>query len=122
VILADTSVWVEHFRHGSDELRSQLGKRNVVMHPFIVAELALGSLRDRAKTLAFLDWLPRVPIARLDEVRQLVEKRTLYGQGFGLIDAHLIASCLITPPTVLWTGDKRLRHIARMLGLEADLP
>lgn len=122
MILADTSLWVEHFRSGNEELRSQLGERNVAMHPFIVAELALCSLRERAKTLAFLDWLPRVRMARLDEVRQMVEGRALYSRGIGLINAHLIASCLINPPTLLWTRDKCLREIAEALGVHANLP
>lgn len=80
MILADISIWIDQFRSGNDELRRQLAKRNVAKHPFMVAELAMGSLRERAKTLAFLDWLPRVRVARLDEVRQMVERRALYSR------------------------------------------
>jgi hypothetical protein len=122
VILADTSIWIDHFRSGNEQLRKQLGKRNIAIHPFIVAELALGSLRERAKTLRFLDWLPLVRLVRLDEVRQMVEARALYSRGIGLIDAHLIASCLIDSSTRLWTRDKRLREIAEALGVHANLP
>jgi predicted nucleic acid-binding protein len=61
-------------------------------------------------------------MARLDEVRQMVEARALYSQGIGLIDAHLIASCLIDPSILLWTKDKRLREIAEALGVHANLP
>ena len=92
------------------------------MHPFIVAELALGSLKQRTVQLKALDDLPAVPVARLDEVRRMIEARSLYSRGIGLIDAHLIASCLIHPPTRLWTNDKRLAEIAETLGIDADIP
>jgi predicted nucleic acid-binding protein len=122
MILADTSIWIDHFRTQNPEMRNQLAGRNIVTHPFIVAELALGSLRDRVKTLAWLDFLPHVRVAQIREIRALTEARPLYSQGIGLIDAHLIASCLIEPPTRLWTADKRLATIAQNLGIAADLP
>jgi len=102
VILADTTVWIDHFRSESAEMRRQLNQRNIVIHPYIVAELALGSLRDRARTLAWLDSLPRVHIAQTAEVREMIEMRSLYSRGIGLTDASLIASTLIHPPTQLW--------------------
>ena len=122
MILADTTVWIDHFRRENAEMRRQLEKKNIAIHPFIVAELALGSLRERAKTLAWLDLLPRVPVAQLSEVRQMVEVCSLYSQGIGLTDASLIASCLIHPPTRLWTLDKRLSKVAEALGIGAALP
>ena len=122
MILADTSVWVDHFRSGDDELRKQLINQHIVMHPFIVAELALGSLPQRAKTLSFLEQLPSLTVARLDEVRKLIEVRSLYTRGIGLIDTHLIASVFLNPSTVLWTRDKRLSDIAKTLGIHANLP
>ena len=91
------------------------------MHPYIVAELALGSIRDRARTLAWLDSLPRVRIAQTAEVRKMIEMRSLYSRGIGLIDAHLIASCLIHPSTLLWTKDKQLSKVAEALGIAAGL-
>lgn len=122
MILADTSVWVDHFRSGDDELRKQLINQHIVMHPFVVAELALGSLPQRAKTLSFLEQLPSLTVARLDEVQQLIEVRSLYSRGIGLIDTHLIASVFLNPSTVLWTRDKRLSDIAKTLGIHANLP
>ncbi|HZL52718.1 MAG TPA: type II toxin-antitoxin system VapC family toxin [Terracidiphilus sp.] len=122
MILADTSVWVDHFRSGDDELRKQLINQHILMHPFIVAELALGSLPQRAKTLSFLEQLPSLTVARLDEVRKLIEVRSLYTRGIGLIDTHLIASVFLNPSTVLWTRDKRLSDIAKTLGIHANLP
>jgi predicted nucleic acid-binding protein len=122
MILADSSIWVDHFRAGNDELRMQLTNRNIAMHPFIVAELALGSLPQRTSTLGYLDWLPQLRVARLDEVRQMVEMRSLHRRGIGLIDAHLIAAIFINPATLLWTRDKRLRALAEALSIHANLP
>ena len=122
MILADTTIWIDHFRSHNLEMRNQLENTNIAIHPYIIAELALGSLRDRAGTLAWLDFLPRVHVAQIGEVRAMTEVRHLYSRGIGLIDAHLIASCLIDPPTLLWTNDKRLSEIAEALGIAADLP
>lgn len=125
MILADTSVWVDHLSNLSNpapEMRQQLVNANIAMHPFIVAELALGSLRDRTRTLALLDKMPQVRVAQLAEVRRMVETHSLYGRGIGLTDAHLVASTLITPFTQLWTRDKRLRLVAEALGIHANLP
>jgi predicted nucleic acid-binding protein len=121
VILADTTVWIDHFRSETAEMRGQLDKRNIVIHPYIVAELALGSLRDRARTLAWLDSLPRLRVAQTAEVRQMIEMRSLYSRGIGLTDAHLIASILIYTSTLLWTLDKRLSNVASELGIAAGL-
>jgi predicted nucleic acid-binding protein len=122
VILADPSIWIDHFRSHNEEMRQLLDDGQIVIHPFLVAELALGSLRERTKALSFLDSLPRVRVAQLEEVRQMIEARSLYSLGIGLIDAHLIASTFITPSTRLWTRDKRLRSVAESLGIHANLP
>jgi predicted nucleic acid-binding protein len=103
-------------------MRTHLHHGHIVIHPFIIAELALGSLRERSKTLALLDLLPQVRVAQLSEVRVTIEARRLYSLGLGLTDAHLIASIFINPPTLLWTRDKRLRKAAEALGIHASLP
>jgi predicted nucleic acid-binding protein len=120
MILADTSVWVGHFRFGDDELTELLNTQGIVMHPFIVAELALGSMAHRDRTIALLDRMPSAKVALTHEVRQMIKKRSLHGRGIGLIEAHLIASAQLH--TRLWTRDKRLRAIAEELGIHADLP
>jgi predicted nucleic acid-binding protein len=122
LILADTSVWIDHLRSGNKDLRWNLNERQIVIHQFIIAELALGSLKDRTKTLALLDLLPQVRVAQLNELRLTIEARRLYNLGIGLTDAHLIASVLIDSPTLLWTRDKRLRQAAEDLGIHANLP
>jgi predicted nucleic acid-binding protein len=88
LILADTSVWTDHLCSGNKEMRRHLQQGQVVIHPFIIAEIALGSLNDRTKTLALLDLLPQVRVARLSELRLMIEARRLYNLGIGVTDAH----------------------------------
>ncbi len=121
MVLADTTIWVDHFRAPNDKLRELLEDEQIVMHPFIVAELALGSLKQRTVQLKALDDLPAAPVTRLDELRILIEAHSLYCRGIGLIDAHLIASCFLHPSTLLWTYDKRLSDVAEALGIAADI-
>ncbi len=102
-------------------MQGLLNDEQIIMHPMIVAELGLGSLRQRARTLAELDGLLEVKAAQSSEVRRMIEVRRLYGKGIGLIDAHLVASCLITPGTQLWTRDAALKGVAKAVGIDAGL-
>lgn len=117
MILADSSIWVDHFRRANPQLQRLLDAEEITMHPYIVMELALGSLKDRASTLADLDLIDRIEVAETAEVRGMIEARSLYSRGIGFVDAHLIASCLLTPGTELWTRDDRLKNAARMAGV-----
>jgi hypothetical protein len=119
LILADTSIWIDHFRAVNPDLRHYLEQGFIAMHPFVVGELALGLLKDRSKTLALLDLLPQLRVAQSDEVRSMIESRRLYGLGIGLTDTHLIASVFLNPPTLLWTRDKQLHKVAERLGIHA---
>jgi predicted nucleic acid-binding protein len=122
-ILIDTNIWTRHFRRENKDVSALLESGRVVIHPFIVAELALGGLRDREMTLASLEALPELPVAELEEVRQLIEVRKLYTEGIGLVDAHLIASLIIVEtPTELWTDDEGLAQVAQKLNLLARPP
>lgn len=98
-----------------------LSQSQIVIHPWIIAELALGSLRNRTGTLAMLDLLPQARVARMTEVRHMIEARRLFNLAMGLTDTHLIASAVLDPPTLLWTRDKQLRRIAEGLGIHAKL-
>jgi len=121
LILADTSIWIDHLRSGNKEMRKLLNEGQIVIHPFIIGELAMGSIRARSRTLALLDLLPQVRVAQMSEVRHTIEARRLYGLGVGLIDAHLIASVFLDSSVLLWTRDKRLRRVAEGLGIHAGL-
>ena len=117
MILADTSVWVDHLRSGDARLAGLLDAGRIAGHALVVAEIALGTLRDRARILGLLDGLPSLPIAREDEVRVLIEHRRLFGRGIGFVDASLLASCLLAPGSFLWTRDRKLEAAARDIGV-----
>jgi predicted nucleic acid-binding protein len=121
LILADTSIWIEHFRSANAEMREHLSRGHILIHPLIIAELALGSLKERTRTLALFDRLPLARMAQIDEVRNMIEVRGLYNRGIGLVDAHLIASVFLTPSTLLWTKDKPLRKLAAALRIHVGV-
>ena len=111
--LVDSSVWTHHFRQSNEALVEALNKDLVVCHPFIVGELALGSLQDRQTIIAMLKNLPATVVADNDEILHLIETRQLYSRGLGLIDAHLLGSVLIEGGGLrIWTADKRFAVIA----------
>ena len=119
MILADTSIWIDHLRDGDAALRDRLTAGGIVCHPFVAAEIALGSLKDRHDVLGLLDRLPALPMADAQEVRTLIEARRLFSRGIGFVDASLIAACLLAPGTTLWTRDRRLAAVADDVGLAA---
>jgi predicted nucleic acid-binding protein len=121
VILADTSIWVDYFRGKNTEMKERLLTGQIAMHPFIVAEIALGSLHDRRRKPDDLESLLEVKVAQLSEVRHMIEAHSFYSKGIGLTDAHLIASCLMTPGTQLWTRDAALEKVARAVGIAVSL-
>jgi predicted nucleic acid-binding protein len=116
LILVDTSVWVDHLRRTDPGLVSLLERSAVVMHPFVVGEIACGTLRDRKLVLELLQDLPAAVVATDEEVMQFIERQALYGKGFGYVDVHLLASVALTGGTRLWTRDQRLRQAAAALG------
>jgi predicted nucleic acid-binding protein len=117
MILADTSIWIDYLRGNNPEMARLLGNGQIVMHPFIVAEIALGSLHNRKTRLEEMEALLEVRVALLSEVRKMIEARALFSKGIGLTDAHLIASCLMTPGTKLWTRDAAMEKVARAVGV-----
>ncbi len=116
MILPDTSIWVDQQRGLAPHLNDLLNQDWVVIHPLIVGELACGFLANRAKFLAFLQNLQSVATARDEEVLLLIESRSMYGKGIGYIDAHLLASVVMSGDR-LWTHDKRLARVATDLGI-----
>jgi predicted nucleic acid-binding protein len=115
LILVDTSVWVDHFRRGDALLVEVLNANAVVMHPFVLGEIACGSLADRAITLELLLNLPMAVVAEAEEILGYIEGQNLHGKGIGYVDVHLLASVTLDG-IKLWTRDKRLRDVAERLG------
>lgn len=117
MVLVDTSVWVEHFRHGNIGLDFLLNEGQVVCHPFIIGELACGNLKNRSQILSLLDTLSTAIVVEHEEVMGFIEKHRLMGKGLGYIDMHLITSAMLTH-VPLWTLDKKLDSTSAALGLK----
>ncbi len=117
MILADTSVWVDHLRVGDPRLAETLDRAAVFAHPFVIGELACGRLRNRGEVLGLLRRLPAVPVATDDEALRFVEARRLMGRGIGWVDVHLLASSVLSGGVRLWTRDRRLAAVAAELGV-----
>lgn len=115
-MLVDTSVWIDHFRSRNAQLSELLEAGQVWIHPFVIGELACGSLLQRRKILMLLSALPGVPAAGHDEVMDFIETRALFSKGLGWIDMHLLRSAQIVQ-LPFWTLDKRLAAAAQELGL-----
>lgn len=122
MILADTSVWIDHLRNRDPILERLLMDGRVLSHPFVIGELALGNLRQREVVLTALADLPRATPADDREVLSFIGRHALHGLGIGYIDTHLLAATRLTSDAKLWTRDKRLRSVAERLGcVAADL-
>lgn len=117
MILVDSTVWVDHLRRGDPKLADLLNAGLVWTHPYIIGEIALGSLRNRETILGALRDLPSATHASDDEVQSFIERQPLYSLGIGYIDAHLLAATRLTPGMRLWTRDRRLHEVASRLGL-----
>jgi predicted nucleic acid-binding protein len=110
-VLADTSIWIAHFRRSDPRLQGLLHKSEVFIHPAVVGELACGNLTGRNKVLSDLQKLPLASVADIDDTLFVIEARRLWGKGIGWIDAQLVSSALLTG-CALWTHDKKLHNVA----------
>lgn len=118
MILVDTSVWIDHFRKREPALIAALEAGQVLMHPFVVGELACGNLTNRVELLSLLRDLPPAPLATDAEALGFIDHHELMGRGIGYLDVHLLASVALAGAARLWTRDKRLAIVADSLKLE----
>jgi len=114
VILVDTSIWINHLSRGEPALVKLLSDAEVLLHPFVIGELACGNLRRRAETIGLLSTLPQVSVSEHEEVLGFVETHRLAGRGIGWVDAHLLAAASLTGVPV-WSADRVLVEAARSL-------
>ena len=121
MILVDTSVWVEHLRHGLPRLATHLQEGEVLIHPWVIGELACGNLRNRSQLLELMQGLPAATVASDAEVLLLIERDRLMGRGIGYVEAQLLASAKLSHCR-LWTQDRHLAAVAQEQGLAASTP
>ena len=119
MILVDTSVWVDHLRRGDAALAELLAAGEVAAHPFVVGELACGTLRPRSEVIRLLNELPAATTATHDEVMHFITAQRLAGRGIGYVDVHLLAAAAMDG-LLVWTRDKSLGAVATRLGLGFD--
>lgn len=117
MILIDSSVWIDHIRLAEAEMSAALTRGHVLQHPFVTAEIALGSLKDRRGFVAMLAELPQASPVSDSRLLEYVDQAELHGTGIGMIDAHLLACAADGDGMRLWTRDKRLQQHAERLGL-----
>jgi predicted nucleic acid-binding protein len=117
MILVDTSIWIDHLRRSNERLRRMLEQGDLLIHPFVIGEVALANLRDRDAILNALQDLPQAAVATDVEVLRFMQQNTLHGIGIGYIDAHLLAAVRLSPGATLWTTDRRLLAAGQSLGL-----
>lgn len=121
MILVDTSVWIDHLRKAEGKLQDFLLSEEIITHPLVRLELALGSIANRKTVLADLALLPQAPVAETGELFGVVEFQKLYRRGIGVTDLHLMASALLDRSILIWTRDRRLGEIAEELGVRAGI-
>ena len=114
LVLADTSVWITHFRDGLKHFVQLLEQGFVACHPYIIGELACGSLNNRDEIIQLLEALPTVDVLEHSEVMEFIETRTLMSIGIGYVDVHLLGSSLLSG-IPLWTYDRSLVNAADLL-------
>jgi predicted nucleic acid-binding protein len=121
VVLADTSIWVAHFRHPNPLFQALLAADSILCHPLIVLEIACGTPpAPRQRTVDDLKSLRQAVVATIDEALSLVEDKRLYDSGCGAVDMALLASVLLTPEARLWTTDRSLYALANRLRVAFD--
>ena len=119
MILADTTVWIDHFRATDPNIERLVDRLELYMHPFVIGELAMGSIADRQRAISAWREFPMAKVLRHEDLLALVEQHRLYSRGIGYTDANLLASVLTTSGMQLWTRDKRLFGLASEMGVAA---
>lgn len=117
MILVDTSVWVDHLRQGDLSVVLLLENSQVLVHPWVTGELALGTLRNRDEILQLLTSMPQAPVIGHDAMLGFISEAKIYGRGIGFVDAQLLASARAASGTLLWTRDRRLANVAAELDI-----
>ncbi len=125
MVIVDTSIWVNSMRTRDDRLSDWMAADLILQHPFVTAEISMGSfpsLADRTRTIDLLDSFEQIEVAAAPAFHEFVAAHSLFGTGIGFADAHLLCACAANPEAQLVTRDKRLAEQAGRLGLACELP
>lgn len=117
MILADTSVWIDHLHHSDLVFVDLLHEDGIEPHLFVAGELAIGLLRSRDDVLKHLTYLRQLPVLSHNELLILVAAYALWGRGLSPVDARLPGSVILVPSARLWTRDERLLHAIEECGV-----
>ena len=117
MIVVDSSIWVDHFRSHNEVLSELLVGQDIVQHPFITGELAMGSLRQWQDTVDELRALPQLPVVSDERLYTFVFANHLFGSGLGFVDVHLLAAACGAGDTKIWTRDARMAASAGSMGI-----
>ncbi|MDX2018046.1 MAG: type II toxin-antitoxin system VapC family toxin [Planctomycetota bacterium] len=120
MILADTSIWIDHFRKADTRLSELLVAHSVAVHPVVIGEIACGNLAQRSRVLALLRSLPHVDGQPDAEVLALIEEQALFGRGLGWGDVSILAGALKSG-VAIWSRDRALSSAAQALGIRTTL-
>ena len=121
MIVADTSIWIDHLRGSDRGFSLFLERRNILIHPFVMGEISLGNLQQYTSTLNALGKITKAPVASEEDVLSFIHRHRLFGTGIGYVDAHLLTSASLVAGYKLWTRDKRLHRAALALNLASEM-
>lgn len=119
MVLVDTSVWIRFLSNQSPYgagLERLLADGDVLGHSFVFGELLIGDRGGRTALLDSYALMLEAPLVPHAEMARFIRDRALHGRGIGWVDAHLLASALVSRAR-LWTADARLAQVAEELGV-----
>ena len=120
MILVDTNIWIQHFRKTDEKLIELLSQGRVILHEWIIGELALGQLKKRSEILLLLDKLPFAKIVSSKETLHMINQQKLFSRGIGWVDAQLLSVCF-TENLKIWTEDKSLKRVSKFLKIAYEV-
>ena len=92
--------------------------RQILMHPVVIGEVAVGNLKNRSQILQSFRDLPAAVVVSDSDVLDFIERFLLAGRGLSYIDVHLLAAARLSGAPI-WTADRRLQTSAELLSLSA---
>jgi predicted nucleic acid-binding protein len=121
LILVDTSVWIDHLRRPIPELTGLIAEERCLLHPYVLAEIALGNLANWSQRVIRFRALPSVEPLGAAELVDLIDRLKLQGSGLGFVDAHLLGTAATRPNVLIWSRDQKLVARAKALEIGANL-